>query len=66
MNKDLKIQLVTRMANVLAKITSSEINAINALLITMDSLIVNIANVMPMDQLMILVTKMDPVLAKTM
>ena len=54
------------MANVLAKITSSEINAINALLITMDSLIVNIANVMPMDQLMILVTKMDPVLAKTM
>ena len=65
MNKDLKTQLVTRTANVLAKKTSLEINAISAPLITMDSLIVNIANVMPMDQPMILVTKMDPVLAKT-
>ena len=66
MNKDLKTQLVTRMANVLAKKTSLEINAINAPLITMDSLIVNIVNVMLMDQPTILVTKMDHVLAKTM
>ena len=64
MNKDLKVLLVTKMANVLAKKTSLEINVISALLITMDSLIVNIVNVMPMDQPMILVTKMDPVLAK--